>query len=112
MAQGFVKGLIMRVIVLRSLTLAALVAAFVAPSPAQAWYRHGWGWGWGPPIVVVPYAPPPVYYGAPPVAYYSRPAGQACYAGPYVCPLDQAGPVGAQCSCPTNGKTRSWGQIR
>ena len=105
----------MRVIVLRSLALAALVAAFAAPSSAQAWYRHGWGWG--PSVVIVPYlAPPlyyapPVYYASPPV-YYSRPAGQACYAGPYVCPLDQAGPVGAQCSCPTNGNTRSWGQIR
>ena len=100
----------MRVIILRILTVAAMFAAFAAPSQAQAWWRGGWGWG--PPVVIVPYVAPPVYYAAPPVAYYSRPSGQACYAGPYVCPLDQAGPVGSPCSCPTNGNTRSRGQVR
>ena len=98
----------MRVTVVRVLVLAALFAAFA--DPAQAWYRHGWGWG--PPVVIVPYVAPPVYYAAPPPVYYSRPLGQACYAGPYVCPLEQAGPVGSQCSCPTNQNSRSWGQVR
>ena len=40
------------------------------------------------------------------------PAGQACYAGPYVCPLEAPSPVGAPCSCPTNNQTRSYGTTR
>ena len=102
----------MRVIAFRVLALAALVAALATPVPAQAGWRHGWGWG--PGIVFVPpiYLAPPVYYAAPPVVYYSRPIGQACYAGPYVCPLNQPGPVGVQCSCPTNQGNRSFGQVR
>jgi hypothetical protein len=88
----------------RFLLIAVAAGIVAAPAPAHAW-RH-WGWGPGivvgipPPVVVAPpgyyYAPPPAYYYAPP------PAGQACYAGPYVCPLDQPGPFGAPCSCPTN----------
>jgi hypothetical protein len=83
------------------------------------------------PVVVAP--PPPVYYAAPPVAYYApapavvatpapavavTPAptyasalGQGCYAGAYVCPLEQATPVGADCSCPAN-EGRVSGQVR
>ena len=81
-----------------SLALAGLGLA----TPAQAWWARG-GYGWyGPGVVVVPppvvmVAPPPVYYAPPPLAY-----GQACYAGPYVCPLQAPGPVGAGCSCPIN----------
>jgi hypothetical protein len=83
------------------------------------------------PVVVAP--PPPVYYAAPPVAYYApapavvatpapavavtaaptyaSAAGQGCYAGAYVCPLEQATPVGADCSCPAN-EGRVAGQVR
>lgn len=85
------------------LLVAAAFAIVAVPAPAFAW-RHG-GWGPGvfigivPPVVVAP----PGYYYAPPAYYYApQPAGQACYAGPYVCPLDQPGPMGAPCSCPTN----------
>ena len=93
-------------------TIAALtfVGALAIPHSAQAWWHRGWGWG--PAIIVAPplfYAPP--VYAAPPLAYYSRPAGQACYAGPYVCPLDPPGPQGARCSCPTNGNHRAGGHI-
>lgn len=92
----------------------ALATAF--PGPANAW-RHG-GW-WGPRVIIgVPgpiyLGPPAGYYYAPqyyappyptppyPTPPYPTPAGQACYAGAYVCPLDQIGPQGAPCSCPTN----------
>jgi hypothetical protein len=77
--------------------LIAVTAGIVAvPAPALVW-RH---WGWGTKIAVG--IPPPVVV-APPGYYYTPPpAGQACYAGPYVCPLDQPGPIGAPCSCLTN----------
>ena len=85
------------------------VAVMALPGTAQAW-RH-WGW-WGPGIIVA--VPPPVYYGPPPGYYYAPPppraAGQACYAGAYVCPLDEPGPLGAPCSCPTNNG-RAGGRI-
>jgi hypothetical protein len=88
----------------RLLPIAAAVAVLALPGHAHAWRV----WGWGPGIYVGIPAPivvaPPVYYG-PPVAYYPPPpprAGQACYAGAYVCPLDQPGPMGAPCSCPAN----------
>jgi hypothetical protein len=95
----------------RLLAIAAVIAITALPGTAHAW-RGGWGWGPGivigiPPVVVAPpayYYPPPGYYYAPPAA------GQACYAGPYVCPLDQAGPRGAPCSCPTNSG-RAGGRI-
>jgi hypothetical protein len=80
----------------RFLAIAVAAAIVAAPMPALAW-RH---WGWGPGVVIG--IPPPVVV-APPGYYYAPPpAGQACYAGPYVCPLDQPGPIGAACSCPTN----------
>ena len=94
------------------LILAVVLAVTALPQTAHAW-RH-WGWGPGiylgiaPPIILGP----PVYYAAPPYygSHYARPAGEACYAGPYVCPLDQPGPLGAPCSCPTNGG-RAGGRI-
>jgi hypothetical protein len=93
----------------RLLLLLAIALATVAPRPAQAW-RHG-GW-WGPGVIIA--VPPPVYYGPPSGYYYyaPRPAppGEACYAGAYVCPLDQPGPRGEPCSCPTNNG-RAWGRI-
>jgi hypothetical protein len=51
----------------------AIVAMTFAPTPAKAWWHHGYGWGVGvffPPVVVTP--PPPAYY--PPAAYYPPPA--------------------------------------
>jgi hypothetical protein len=104
-----------RVFLLPALALLALVAS----TPAHAWYHGGWGWRGGiyiapPPVFVGPpvvYASPPIVYAPPPPVYYSAPAGQACYAGAYVCPLERATPVGAGCSCPTN-TGRAFGQTR
>lgn len=105
--------------------LALLLGAGVlgAASPAQAWWARG-GYGYhgyyshgyygpgyyGPGIVIGPpviYAPPPVYYAPTPQL-----AGGGCYAGAYVCPLDQPTPAGASCSCPVNGNTRVFGSAR
>src|SRR5579862_2518669 len=84
--------------------LAALAFAAAAPTPAKAWWRGGVYFGiapapyyYGPPVVYPPIAYPPLAYAAPPVIYAppgtypgSPPlAGQACYAGAYVCPLQQ-----------------------
>jgi hypothetical protein len=104
----------------RSLAAAGLGAVLLAPlaslSPAQAWWRGGGVFvGIPGPVVVGPpviYAPPPVYYAPPPVYYAPPPGypapqsfaaepGRTCYAGSYVCPLGQAYPLGAACSCPT-----------
>lgn len=92
----------------RVLIVLLAVAAASLPGTAQAW--RGW-YGYGPVFVAPPvFIGPPVYYGAP--VYYPppRPIGEACYAGAYVCPLDHPGPVGAPCSCPTNGG-RAGGRI-
>jgi hypothetical protein len=87
-------------------------AALAAPSPAHAWWRGGFFIGF-PPVYVGPppayYYPPPYYYAPPPPVVYEQPApaaGQSCYAGAYVCPLNAPSPVGGPCSCPTNtGRT-------
>lgn len=109
--------------------IAAAAALLLSALPAQAWVRQGPHWGVGvyvgPPVIYAP--PPPVYYYAPPrpvyvvpppvyVApphrpVYAGPAGQACYAGAWVCPLDRPAGIGASCSCPTNGG-RAFGQAR
>ena len=39
------------------------------------------------------------------------PIGSSCYAGSYICPLDNPGPAGAPCTCPTNSG-RIAGQVR
>jgi len=115
-----------------------LCGGVMAPAAANAWGWHGGGggWGWhgggvffgfpgpiyvGPPVV---YAAPPVVYAAPPVVYapgqpvyaapgYGAPApiGSSCYAGAYICPLENPGPAGAPCTCPTNSG-RIAGQVR
>ncbi len=122
---------------LRMLAVVLAVSVLALPGTAHAWDRWGHGYGpryYGPGIGVgvglalglgvgaAIAAAPPVYYAppayyAPPVVYspapvYAAPAGSTCYAGPYVCPLDQATPVGGGCSCPTNGNTRSYGRAR
>jgi hypothetical protein len=101
---------------IRLLVLAMLASVGVAliPAPAQAWW-HGGIFIAPVPFVLPPvapyyppyYPPPPPYYVAPPPASYATPygdsgPGQSCYAGPYVCPLDRASPIGAPCTCPTN----------
>ncbi len=112
----------MRTLLLRAavpmLALAAGLGVMTAASPAQAWWSHGYygprvffgpGVVFGPPVVVGPpviYSPPVVYAPAPPLA------GQGCYAGAYVCPLEQATPVGGSCSCPVTGNTRVFGAAR
>ncbi len=100
------------------LALAAGLGVMTAATPAQAWWHHGYfgprvffgpGVVFAPPVVVGPpvvYAPPVIYAPAP------APAGRGCYAGPYVCPLDQPTPSGASCSCPVGGNTRVYGSAR
>ena len=92
----------------RIVLLLGIIFAALVPGPAHAW-RHG-GW-WGPGVFIA--IPPPIYYTPAPGYYYAprpAPAGEACYAGAYVCPLDQPGPRGEPCSCPTNNG-RAWGRI-
>lgn len=98
--------------------LAALIAAvalggMVAPQPAHAWWRGGVGFGFAPfapyPYRYPYYYPPPVVYAPPP--YAVSPGGQSCYAGPYVCPLAVASPLGAPCSCPTEYNGRAGGRV-
>ena len=36
--------------------------------------------------------------------------GQACYAGPYVCPMDRPVATGGSCYCLGNGSQRVWGR--
>jgi hypothetical protein len=110
---------------LRRATVAlALCAAFVglAAGPAHARVFVGVGIGvpfpgfYYPPPVYFP--PPPVYFAPPPVVYAPpqtftpapQAAGQACYAGPYVCPMDRPVATGGSCYCLGNGGQRVWGQ--
>ncbi len=108
------------------LALVAGLGVMTAATPAQAWWHHGgYGGGYGgyygprvffgPGVVIGPPVVfgPPVVYG-PPVIYSPAPAlaGQGCYAGAYVCPLDQPTPVGGGCSCPVAGNTRVYGSAR
>jgi len=94
---------------------------------------YGPGYYYPPPVY---YPPPPVYYAPPPPAYYPPPgyepppgyapsqtyapppaaiapagsgAGQACYAGAYVCPMDRPVASGGNCYCPGNGGQRVLG---
>ena len=107
----------MRKFVLGTTAAVLAVAALAMPSPA-----HAYRFFYGPRVFVgVPFFAPPVYvapppvYVAPPAPVYVTPApvysGSRCYAGPYVCPLDHPTPVGAGCSCPTNGG-RAYGDAR
>jgi hypothetical protein len=97
--------------------------AGLASGPAQARVFVGigipfYGPGFYPPPIYYP--PPPVYYAPPavyappPPAYSQAPAptsgGQACYAGPYVCPMDRPVASGSNCYCPGNGGQRVWGR--
>ena len=118
---------------------AALVALCAAATPAAArvWIGFGFPLYFGPPVYYPPPVsyPPPAYYAPPPPAGYSAPppaaynapppaayapqqsdaapapsaAGQSCYAGAYVCPMDHPIPSGANCYCPGNGGDRIWG---
>ena len=100
---------------------AALIAFCAAATPAAArvWIGFGFPFYVGPPAYYPPppvYYPPPAYYPPPPVAYAAPPAaaapgpaGQSCYAGAYVCPMDHPVPSGADCYCLGNGGTRVWG---
>jgi hypothetical protein len=81
-------------------------------------------YGYGPGFYPAPYYyPPPVYYPPPPIYYTPPPpqvytpapaaqpgTGQACYAGPYMCPMDRPVAPGASCYCLGNGGQRVWGR--
>jgi hypothetical protein len=95
------------------------VFACLAVSPANARVFIGIGipfYGpgfYGPGYYPGPYYyPPPAYYPPPPPVVYSPPqayapanagAGQMCYAGAYVCPMDHPVAAGAGCYCLGNG---------
>jgi hypothetical protein len=110
----------------RTTVAVALCAAMVglAGSPAHARVFIGFGFPFFGPAYYPPpvyYPPPPAYY-APPPAYYAQPqqtysqapapggAGQMCYAGPYVCPMEHPTAAGANCYCLGNGGARVWGR--
>ena len=107
---------------MRALAAGVIVASFMLPGAAHAYWSNG---VWveeappayyappPPPVVATPpdytsASPPPVVYGAPPQA---TAYGATCYAGVYICQLPQAGPIGAGCSCPGIGAP-SYGTIR
>jgi hypothetical protein len=106
---------------------AALLGTAIS-TPAAAWWRGGGVFIGIPPIVVAPpiyspgYYPPPAYYPppyyappSPPAAYApsapaQQSAGQSCYAGPYVCPMDHPVVSGSGCYCLGNDRTQVWGR--
>ena len=110
------------------LAVLAIAAVALLPAAAQAYWRGGVFFGF-PGFYVAPppayYYPPPAYYppapvyATPPQDYAAPPAAgngppppaQACYAGPWVCPLSHPTASGDSCSCAgSNGRT--WGQAR
>ena len=117
----------------RILLAAALAASPLLLSPsAEARGGVFLGFGVGVPVYpAYPYYPPgyypPAYYPptvypaypgyaapypvAPPAYVAPRPAGQACYAGAYVCPMDRPVAAGDACSCPAQGGQRAWGRV-
>ncbi|MBS0638310.1 MAG: hypothetical protein U1E70_11195 [Acetobacteraceae bacterium] len=118
-----------------ALLLCAGTMALVGRAEARVFVGFGFGlplvapYAYPPPVYV---APPPVYYAPPPPVYYTPPppptyytpprpytpmpggvqsaARQSCYAGAYVCPMDQPIAPGATCWCPGNGGQRVYGQ--
>jgi hypothetical protein len=109
-----------------SIALLVVAVATLLPVGAQAYWRGGVFFSF-PPVYLPPppvyyYPPPPAYvvpppYVAPPTTYqvptYNGPpaAAAACYAGPWVCPLDRPTPVGNSCYCIANGG-RTYGRAR
>jgi hypothetical protein len=117
----------------RTFALAAfgtvLGALLMLPGPAQArvWVGFGFPFYFGPPAYYAPppayYYPPPAYYPPPyypppapyyppPVSYVPRPggpAGQSCYAGAAVCPMERSVAPGAACYC-TTAQGQVWGR--
>jgi hypothetical protein len=106
----------------RSMIALAAIGALATgySAPAHAWWRGGVIVGVPPipffappPVVYPPYYYPPAYYPPPPAAYTPAPGyaqgGRSCYAGGYVCPLNQPILPGGTCSCPTNGGGRVGG---
>ena len=122
----------------RTVLLALAVLAGWTSLPAQARVFFGvgvgvpfYGPGYYPPPVYYPpppiyYPPPPIYYPPPPPVYYTPPqqsyvpppsvaptrpgSGQACYAGPYVCPMDRPVAPGGGCYCSGNSGQRVAGR--
>ncbi len=121
----------MRQLFHKSMIAVAAVGALAVSysAPAHAWWRGGVVFApipffAPPPVVYPPYYYPPAYYPPPPppAAYTADPGyapngvpgevagGRACYAGGYVCPLNQPVPPGGACSCPTNSGGRIGGR--
>jgi hypothetical protein len=120
--------------ILRSIRRGCFIAALgtvsivLSTNPSLARIFVGIGVPLYGPVYVPPpvyYPPPPVYYPPPPVYYTPQPAyspaapayspgpsgaGQACYAGPYVCPMDRPVAPGGTCYCIGNGGQRVGGR--
>ena len=95
---------------------------YVAPPP-YAYYPPAYY----PPAYFPPAGYPPAYYpppgtGAPPASFAAPlpaspsstdspplPPGQACFAGAWICPLDQPTPIGSPCACSAGGG-KAWGR--
>jgi len=87
------------------LAMATVLVAGVAS--AQPRWGGSLQFGWGPPV----YHYPPPYYVVPHHPPPAPIAGEGCYAGPYVCPLEGPARVGMPCSCPT-AQGQAWGRAR
>jgi hypothetical protein len=97
----------MRRILLVCAGLAMTAATAVGAASAQPRWGAGVQFGWGPPPYHQPYYPSPYRHAPPPAPV----AGEGCYAGPYVCPLEGPARVGMPCSCPT-AQGPAWGRAR
>src|ERR1700761_2648472 len=97
----FAPGKTIRTAAVVTAACAALLSLPTTPAQARVFVGVGIGLPFygpylPPPVYYPPpaayYPPPPVYYTPPPPAYSQAPVasgpGQACYAGPYVCPMD------------------------
>ncbi|MBP0443783.1 hypothetical protein J8J14_03235 [Roseomonas sp. SSH11] len=102
------------------LAVALMALPLLSAGTAAAQVSFGIGIGPAYPVYPYPYAypPPPAWYVppfpayAPPPAYVApRAAGQACYAGAYICPLERPVPAGDACACPARNGGRAWGRV-
>jgi hypothetical protein len=132
---GFLRSWFLRRVTVAMALCAAFVGLVGTPAQARVFVGIGipfYGPGFYPPPIYYP--PPPIYYAppppptyyVPPQAYSAAPgvaqsgmaqsgmtpsgAGQACYAGSYVCPMDRPVATGGSCYCLGNGGQRVWGR--
>ncbi len=86
-----------------------LAAVFLLPTLLAAPAAMAQPGGYGGPPPPYYYGSPPPYYDPPPAYYGGPPTATACFAGPYVCPLNRPAYPGQPCSCPTESGKAAWG---